>query len=67
MYIVKKAVSKIGSIEKTVSLINASVTSLQDKVKTIDNRVHVIEQSCEFMNNEHEKNRAELKEAKQTI
>ena len=65
--LIKKSVSKIDSIEKTVNRINSKVDNLETKVKSIDSRVTEVEASCSFTSNEMDSTKKTMKSAQKEI
>ena len=61
--IIKKSVSKIDSIEKTVNKINLKVDNLETKVKTMDTRLLEVESSCSYASDEIDSTKKNIKTA----
>lgn len=61
---IKAKLQTIEKIEKTVNSINAKVSDLETKMRTLDTRVTETEQSCQFSAGENESNKKDLKNCK---
>ena len=62
-----KELSKLSSIEKIFSGIKLSVTSLENKVKTMESKLINCEKSCRFLSNEYADQTKEFNTAKRNV
>ena len=62
-----KELSKLSSIEKTLSGIKLSVSNLENKVETMDSKLINCEKSCSFLSKEYEDQKKELNAAKSNV
>ena len=64
---IKEKLKCMDKIEKTVNLINTKVSDLDTKMKDMDTRFTANERTCQFISNENEQNKTEMKSAKDDI
>ncbi|MEW8547532.1 MAG: hypothetical protein AB2693_28835 [Candidatus Thiodiazotropha sp.] len=64
---IKQKLQGMDKIEKTVNLINAKVSDLETKMKSLDTRLIANEKSCEFISSVNEQNKTELKATKDEL
>ena len=57
----------MDKIEKTVNVINTKVSDLETKMKDMDTRLIANERARQFISNENEQNKTEMKSAKDDI
>ena len=63
----KKELSKLGGMEKTLNSINRKVESLETKVIQVEQTANNCVKSCEFLNTVYEEQKKELKDAKKSV
>ena len=63
----KKELSKLGGMEKTLNNINRKVESLETKINQVERTADGCVKSCEFLNTAYEEQKNELKNAKTTV
>ena len=64
---IKRSVSKIESIEKTVNKISSKVETLETKMKTMDSKVTEVENSNKFISDEFDKTKQKHKSASDDV
>ena len=64
---IKQKFDKIDKIEKTVNLINSKVSDLESKMQGLETRLSENEKSCQFISNENDKNKSEIKSNKDEL
>ena len=64
---IKVKLQCMDKIEKTVNSINAKVCTLETKMNDMDTRLTTNEQACDFVAKEYERNKTEMKTAKDDL
>ena len=61
---IKKSVSRIGNIERTVDIINQKVSEVETRVSQLETKINDVELSRNFISDECDKQKTEMEKAK---
>ena len=64
---IKKSVSRIGNIERTVDIINQKVSEVETRVSQLETKINDVELSCNFISDECDKQKTEMEKAKKEM